>query len=396
MNSYFKDENYQNKWLAKSNQLQLLLYFLAVIINLVSSNLAKADFPAPIVWEACHANGIVPPYPEEPPVTVLPYYVQLYGRSDAFFWLTKATQIPPSFTCSPGQVCCFGRYVCHRGWIGVEGYRTASDGTVYCKQENYTVMLFDGSGLTESSEILTSVEPDKSVELIAKVFDSQMVERPDVNIEISVDTVSFSGGHRHHDDDRPQGILIGSENSGTTITGITDDIGLQFTYNSPSPSGEHKLKVKCLNKECVLKGPSTLWVGIKDLVSIPPSASYGFVGDTVSHPDNHYLSSEMIIKVTSLAGVYNSIFPSDPILQFNDASLERGGLFDINQNWSPSHYEHRKGTVIDIRANKLENAIPERNFPVFNELASSLGSSCSLHSSGTNRHFHCRLAGVSE
>lgn len=97
-----------------------------------------------------------------------------------------------------------------------------------------------------------------------------------------------------------------------------------------------------------------------------------------------------------LAQIYHNEFPNGPVLHLNDASLERGGLFDIYQTWAPSHHEHRRGTVIDIRANDEPNAIPFKNFTVFSGLASRLGSNCRIHSSGTNRHFHCRPRGVAE
>ena len=43
-----------------------------------------------------------------------------------------------------------------------------------------------------------------------------------------------------------------------------------------------------------------------------------------------------------------------------------GGVFDINANWQSPHFEHKRGTVIDIRANQATGSIPFDNFELFN------------------------------
>ena len=43
---------------------------------------------------------------------------------------------------------------------------------------------------------------------------------------------------------------------------------------------------------------------------------------------------------------------------FNDSSLERGGRFDANGNWSTPHTYHCRGTEVDVRANGAPGSIP--------------------------------------
>jgi hypothetical protein len=94
-----------------------------------------------------------------------------------------------------------------------------------------------------------------------------------------------------------------------------------------------------------------------------------------------------------------------PVLYLNDASLEWGGLFDVNGNWQTGyHSKHRMGRVIDIRANTAPGAMPEGNFIKFRNLAAKIGINtqtphCSKGRSyaadkcagDENRHFHVLL-----
>lgn len=111
----------------------------------------------------------------------------------------------------------------------------------------------------------------------------------------------------------------------------------------------------------------------------------------------------------TLAQQYHQVwFPLDPVLYVNDGSLERGGIFDIyweNKQkgtartawWIPPHREHRRGTVIDIRANNAEGAIPVANRAIFEKLVKRLGGNYIHESVGTpNEHYHVRLLGVAE
>jgi hypothetical protein len=119
-----------------------------------------------------------------------------------------------------------------------------------------------------------------------------------------------------------------------------------------------------------------------------------------------------MLKLIPLAAYYHDKFPNDPVLQLNDASLVRGGLFDIyswvDENgvvhtrstdpwWTPAHKGHRKGLIIDIQANGTNTAIPQRNFIAFEDLMQRLGITANrenLNQSGG--HYHVRLLGIEQ
>jgi len=73
-------------------------------------------------------------------------------------------------------------------------------------------------------------------------------------------------------------------------------------------------------------------------------------GSGLNHPGNHYGSPELHQFVREMATMYQ--IEADPAdrgsLGLNDMSIILGGLFDIDGNWSPSHFRHRFGTDCDI------------------------------------------------
>jgi hypothetical protein len=236
-------------------------------------------------------------------------------------------------------------------------------------------------GGAESSQTLTSVEPGKTGPLMAAgVYDQAGQLVPNVQVRLTADAVANSGGHRHDDPVRhsqymgrlaPAGTSSGSvEQNGKVLSGSTGSDGLEFTFTAPAIAGDHTITATCTDSgvTCTQEGPDKVWVGVKGLIPIPPipdllpQATYQLnesdgrpVGSTDSHPDNHYLTPEAVTKLWNLGFRYSMIeFPNYPLLHINDASLERGGLFDLSGNWTPrpsGHHEHRRGTVVDIRAN---------------------------------------------
>ncbi len=282
--------------------------------------------------------------------------------------------------------------------------------------------------MVESATTLASIEPGQTTEsLVAKVYDNngQLVPNAKVKLELTVD--ADSGGHHQHSSDRPKGTLQSGVMTGEIITGSTSTNGFVFTFKAPEPAGDHKITASCTDgKNCKPEGSDTVWVGVKNLVPIPNATDpsgyqlYTLIGQDGFHPNNHYLTSDALARLTILAGRYRDVFPNNPALHLNDASLERGGVFDINfapytdkkgvyhsrtpggvpgSWWVAPHAEHRRGMVIDIRANGEDGSIPvdEEHFEAFEEIAQSLGTDAEIHSPGTsNQHYHVRLMGVAE
>jgi hypothetical protein len=75
----------------------------------------------------------------------------------------------------------------------------------------------------------------------------------------------------------------------------------------------------------------------------------------------------------------------------NDASLKWGGLFDKDGDWVPDHVEHRRGTVVDVRANSSPGAIPAEDFDDIKKMAKKLLIDPHFEGGSTNQHFHLRL-----
>jgi len=75
------------------------------------------------------------------------------------------------------------------------------------------------------------------------------------------------------------------------------------------------------------------------------------------HPNNHYLTPIAAGVVAVFANLYHAAYSDNSLLQLNDASLERGGIFDLSHNWKSPHEQHCRGTVVDIRANGVDGAL---------------------------------------
>lgn len=305
----------------------------------------------------------------------------------------------------------------------VEVYAVTTGPTV-----TYRIILSSDTGESSSGQ-LAEIEPGQTTgTLRAKVYDNNNQLVANANIELAVDVSANSGGHQH-DNNRnttQMGMLSSPQGSvtqnGKVLTGITDGNGLAFTFQAPTPAGDHTINARCTDRTCNQEGPNQVWVGVKDLVSIPPSGYWDLIGKTNIHPDNHYLTSDALGKLTDLAYLYTTVyFPlryNTPILQLNDASLVRGGVFDIAFDpytdrdgvyhsrtagtypgtwWAPPHKAHRRGVVIDIQANGSPMAIPERNFTDFERLLQYQHVTWIPENlNHNNGHYHVQLLGVEQ
>jgi hypothetical protein len=101
--------------------------------------------------------------------------------------------------------------------------------------------------------------------------------------------------------------------------------------------------------------PSHVTTGFVNMID--PGVGIGdvdirYTGATGTHPVNHYGAHELHTMVRDMAVRYN--IEADPAdkgsIGLNDMSLQLGGLFDVDGNWSPSpgHFRHRFGTDCDI------------------------------------------------
>lgn len=154
---------------------------------------------------------------------------------------------------------------------------------------------------------------------------------------------------------------------------------------------------------------------VEGLSQIPDSQFYALTeanGTVIGarpgwHTDNHNMTSGAANALIVLASKYHSAFSSDPVLHLNDASLPWGGVYDICARpgactsgihaWTKPHAEHRRGTVVDVRANGADGSIPKKNFVFFTRMLGELHMTYLHEYPGTsNEHYHVRLLGRSE
>lgn len=251
------------------------------------------------------------------------------------------------------------------------------------------------------SPATATIEPSKTYSFTATVTnqDGSAPSQP-VPVSVKVEIDPIRGGHDHAETVavRPKGNV--SPGSGSTV--------LNFTFTAEAVSGTHTITAMC--DQCVNKtATATVNVKVSGLDTLKASSVYFLVGGEPGkkHSDNHYLSAEAKGKLEKIVDEYNQAYPKGPLLRLNDASLVWGGKFDILGNWVGEHAEHRRGVVIDIRANLDATAIPEIRFFDFEDIAADNGAEAELHcskefskyivgcisDSGNNRHFHVRLLG---
>jgi hypothetical protein len=141
-------------------------------------------------------------------------------------------------------------------------------------------------------------------------------------------------------------------------------------------------------------------VKVSGLKPIPPSGLYALYetdGSVIGavknrHESNHYLTPTAANRLLAIAINYHHLYPRDPVLHLNDAGLMWGGVFDIYGTWKGKHVEHRRGTVVDIRANTRTGTIPSTNFVNFEKFARFSGADPYLENQGTDlQHYHLRL-----
>jgi len=233
----------------------------------------------------------------------------------------------------------------------------------------------------------------------------------DKQVSLKADVVARSSGHEH--DDAARHLAYNGQVAFTGTTGeITDSDGyVYFTFTAPSVAGDHTITAECVDHRCGTDS-GKIWVGIKGLISIPASSVYEIISPNadIKHPDNHYLTVVANARLAVLATLYHAKFPNNPILHLNDASLERGGLFDCCAShtdqagtihyraaegwWTTPHLEHRRGTVIDIRKSDTNGGVPADALHDlwFKTFVSTVGGS--IWPEGD--HYHVRLTGVAE
>lgn len=274
----------------------------------------------------------------------------------------------------------------------------------------------------------TEVEPSngsdkKFLPIIATVIDQSTNQPPTnpvkVHVSLKVEDLK-SGGHDHGDSTRPRGGIAEVKTcasdgecwpgpQSTNGKGMTDGNGqVVFNFNAPEASGKYTITAICDGCSSS-SAPKTVEVKVDGLETIPNSTFYKFIGDTDKHTKNHYLMPEAATVLRNIAisyliedkfwqlkkarrgrtGQYTYTPPS--VLNVNDASLIWGGKFDIHGKWNGDHQAHKRGIVVDIRANQINinnGAIPLQSFTNFQKLAKSYDAKAQVHCSDDEQDRH--------
>lgn len=279
----------------------------------------------------------------------------------------------------------------------------------------------------------SDVEPNpagattKNIPVVVEVTDCEGNTLSNVAVETSV-TVDFtSGGHllNHAVPLRPLGGLrddtSGANGPGDLTIARTSNIDGQILlqFVPPEVSGRHTINAECVDFKCNAPDPLLdVEVKIDGLAPIPPANVFYTlteylpgttigknIGDNGYHNGvNHNLTPEASDILWRVAFNYAFLLNFQPVperLHVNDASLPKGGLFDIRGLWTPNHRGHRKGTVVDIRANESPGAVPPLFDRHFARAAADLGAVAvrefaNQSPRNINEHYHLRLLGADQ
>lgn len=190
--------------------------------------------------------------------------------------------------------------------------------------------------------------------------------KPGDTVTLSLERLESSGGHSH----------LGGPTGTVSPTSVT--LGPNFPQNVPvtftasQTSGSVILKAR-FGDGTVLTGLNEVAIG--GLVALPASTGVALVGQTQTHPSNHWGTPTLVTKLTELGVKFYEKY-NTPI-KVNDMSLPLGGLFDHKSTWAPPHETHRDGRHADLNRSSMTNA--QRQF--FKMTAEALGFHVEIHAS---------------
>ena len=283
------------------------------------------------------------------------------------------------------------------------------------KTNAYSITLSGGSEVETWNKETDASHKKATLIYTATVMDaSKQPAQPAPNVEVTIttDVTENSGGHNHNND-RPKGKLaIPSDpikDGKETITGKTDSKGVySFVFGAEEASGTHTITATC--KGCS-NNPQTAPVnvkvdGLQPIPATPFMYSMQLPNRDTNHPATFYLTKASIGKLRTVAlYYYMATFKKKkkgvtPDFVLNDASLEWGGVLDCyltcnsaqypSTPWHKHHIEHRRGSVVDVKANGLPGSIVyDRDFRYWaTYFRVGVGD---LHGSGSSLHYHLRL-----
>jgi hypothetical protein len=231
--------------------------------------------------------------------------------------------------------------------------------------------------------------------ILLQVKDGQGNPVTDADLQIEHDAETLvegtdTDGHNHANTNRPKGIFQ------QDAAPVNPDGIYKFKYTAPEVSGLIKARASCTG--CTEK-PFEIKVKIDGLHELVAGGSNHFklIGDTASHPRNHFGTLQLNQALVALADSYFTKYPGS-LLQYNDMSLRFGGLFDSDdeKRWRKPHATHRIGYEVDLRV-QTGSAVPKEHRLGLRQLIHERNLGILIHPMGraTPPHWHLTYGQVS-
>ncbi|MDH4227840.1 MAG: putative metal-binding motif-containing protein [Deltaproteobacteria bacterium] len=208
-------------------------------------------------------------------------------------------------------------------------------------------------------------------------------------IKLREEQEADSGGH-FHNEKRPLGTLSASE----VIFAYGENESKIVKYTGSEASGVDRIYATTEMNGEKKEVFDSVTVMVPDLQPLASGPDYKLKCDlfpTIDRCDARYqhknfysVREEVGRAMVAISCMYNNLFSKSKtfLLMVNDASLESGGLYDVNKNWKTPHTTHRLGTDVDIRSwpltvrmngENVEVGIPKENRWMFNRIVCAAG-----------------------
>lgn len=213
------------------------------------------------------------------------------------------------------------------------------------------------------------VTPGSSMSVSVSVTPSATHFHGQAPITVTSTGFNNSGGHAHpHSNGLPAGTC--------TVPVGTQAGSADCTYTATAVSQIETLRATACN---VTTGGNSIIVWVSGFTFLLSSQDYDLIGETASHPSNHYLTPSAKSALLSAIEQYNNDPLTSNTVAINDCSLVWGGLFDIFANWQPKHDNHRLGTNADFRVSNLTTYERTALISAINDNGSCYAESDHLH-----------------
>ncbi len=137
-------------------------------------------------------------------------------------------------------------------------------------------------------------------------------------------------------------------------------------------------------------------VGYPDIYWVEENPNWQHVGARPEHENsnsyNHWMVSSAALGIYNTAIEFLNRYPAQGQIAVNDMALPFAGLLDISAHWSPSHWNHGRGTAVDVRGNGGPLSIPNSEQDAFVSVCVLMGAYYGqVEFTGTdNQHIHCQ------